>query len=163
MALRRDDVVDTDVEVEERHDAGQVLRRYRVHRGGHSSQHVGRSEVPIGAVRSRTVSPSMATTGGDVGGTGVTGLAWFLAALIAFVLAAAAALGIAPWAGVAVVAVLFSGWYVVATVVKRDIGALGGDGDHAAATVIFFGWLGLAFWLRMRRDLLDEKAPPGRP
>lgn len=92
----------------------------------------------------------------------MTGLAWFLAALVAVVLAGGAGMGLVTWAGVGVAALLLSGWFVVAIVVKRDIDALGGDGVHVGARVIILGWLGLAFWLLMRRDLLDQTVPRRR-
>ena len=71
-------------------------------------------------------------------------------------------MGIASWTGVAVVAGLLSGWFVAATLVKRDVDALGGDGDHVGRTVLLFGWLGVAFWLVKRRALVKKKAAPGR-
>ena len=83
----------------------------------------------------------------------MTAVAWLLAAVLAALLAASAAMGVSSWAAVALYGSVIAGWFVAATLAKRDVDELGGDGDHTGRTVLIFGWIGVGSWLWKRRVL----------
>lgn len=78
---------------------------------------------------------------------------WLLSAALVLLLVGAAAMGVSSWTVVAVYGALIVGWFTVATLVKRDVDRLGGDGDWIGATVFIFPVIGLVLWIVKRRDL----------
>ena len=80
----------------------------------------------------------------------MTGVACLLAAAIAAVVVVAAGPGVTAWTHLAKLAAVFGGWVVAALLVRWDARRFGEDGERLGRIVIFFGWVGLAYWLVKR-------------
>jgi hypothetical protein len=87
----------------------------------------------------------------------VTVLAWCLAALLlALVVFAAVAAGVSPFAFV-LLGILLGAWVAVGVWVRRDAQRRGYDGDRMGGGVVVLGFVGLAYWLGIRRGLDDKQ------